>query len=91
MLGRRHREQLALVIAGEVKPVLGHQSLRRLARQQRAREAVPQVHHRIDAAMAEILDHGLQSREVAVDVREEGDPHGGEILAQGLLTGWDRS
>jgi hypothetical protein len=48
----------------------------------RARHDVAPDHDAIDPGLENLFEHGLERRQVAVDVVERGDAHGGPRLAQ---------
>ncbi|EEF26215.1 conserved hypothetical protein [Ricinus communis] len=72
---RRDRQQLALVVAGDRRPALRHQVARRLQRHQRPGQDVAQVDDAVDTASADVGHDGLQGRQIAVDVGQQGDAH----------------
>jgi hypothetical protein len=61
---------MTLVVASQAQPALGHQELGGFPWQQRARQAVPQVHHLIHTLAPQVGCDSLKSGEVAVDVGE---------------------
>ena len=60
------------MVSGKMNPVLGHQKLRGLQRHQRAGEAVAQIDDGVHAPAFDVLEHGFEGGEVAVDVGDDG-------------------
>ena len=64
----RQGQQLPLVVAGQRRPVLLHQKLRGFHGQQGARQAVAQIQHMLHILRAQVFYHGLQCRQITVNV-----------------------
>lgn len=69
------RQELSLMVASDMHPGCLHEKLGRLQRQQRAGEAIPQVHYKINPASLDVLADSLQCGEVSMDVTDNGDAH----------------
>ena len=66
-------DQLAVVVALDLDPILRHEELGGFGGPERAGEMVAEVEEALDAAALEVGDDLLEGGEVAVDVGEEGD------------------
>ena len=73
--GGRIAEQLPLVVAGDGRQPQREQPLQGLARPQRAGGDVAQVDDAVAAAPGDVVEHCIQCRQVAVDVRQCGQTH----------------
>ena len=73
VLGGRLADQLAVVVAEDVDPILRHEELGGLFGPERAGEVVAEVEDALDAAALQVGDDCLEGGEVAVDVGEEGE------------------
>jgi hypothetical protein len=82
----RHGQHLPFVVAGHVQPTERAQEISRFLRQQRAAQGVAQVDHHLRLAPTDVLQHGRQGGQVAVDVGDESDAHGGLQSLGGLFS-----
>ncbi len=66
-------DQLPVVVAQDLGPILRHQELGGLLGPQRARDVVAQVEDALHPSPLQVGNHLLEGRQVAVDVGEQGD------------------
>jgi hypothetical protein len=71
----RAGQQLALVVAGDRRPAQRHQRVAGLAWPQRPRQDVAAVDDLVHAPARHVRLHGLQRRQVAMNVGQDGDAH----------------
>ncbi len=77
-------EQVAVVVAGNRGEVQRHQPVRSPARMQAAGEQIAEVHHGVDALPFDVFEHGVERRDVAVDIGNEGYSHVHRIAAPAM-------
>ena len=70
------------MVSSEMNPVLRHQKLRGLKRQQRTGQAVPQVDDGIHADAPNVRDDGFKGRQISVNVGDDGNAHGMALAGQ---------
>lgn len=63
------------MVAGHVQPGQGAQPLSCLEWQKRAAERVAQVDDLLHLAARDVVDNGLQRRQIAVNVRDQSQTH----------------
>ena len=73
MLGGRLADQLAVVIAEDLDPILRHEELSGLFGPERAGEVVAEVEDALDAAALQVGSDCLEGGQVAVDVGEQSE------------------
>jgi hypothetical protein len=71
----RAGQQLALMIAGDRRPAQRHQFVAGLPRPQWSRQNVAAVDDLVHAPTRHVGQHGLQRRQVAMNVGQDGDAH----------------
>lgn len=77
-------EQIAIVISGDSGEVQRHQSIRSSPRMQAAGQQIAEIDHRVDAMAFEVVEDGVERRNVAVNIGDESDPHIDSVAASAL-------